>query len=169
MNRLISLSIFFVLLFSISMVLAQEKLWVSSDQAKLKADKSASSETLETLPMGAEVTVITQEDRWYEIQASSGKQGWIYRGKLSDSPPAEETQKESEGLFAFMPGSNIEVDQATTDRSIRGLSNETEQYAQNRQTPETYKKALDNVLAMNISERELEEFLKSGKIGEYSE
>ena len=169
MNRLISVSIFFMLLFSISIVLAQEKLWVSSDQAKLKADKSASSETLETLPIGAEVTVIDQEDRWYEIMATSGTQGWIYRGRLSDSPPAEETRKESEDLFAFMPGSNIEADQATSDRSIRGLSDETEQYAKNRQTPEAYKRALDNILAMNIGEKELEEFLKSGKIGEYAD
>jgi uncharacterized protein YgiM (DUF1202 family) len=169
MNRFISVSIFFMLLFSISIVLAQEKLWVSSDQAKLKADQSASSETLDTLPMGTEVTVITQEDRWYEILEPSGKQGWIYRGRLSDSPPAEEIQKESEDLFAFLPGSNIEANQATTDRSIRGLSDETEQYAKNRQTPEAYKRALDNILAMSIGEKELEEFLKSGKIGEYAD
>lgn len=169
MKRTISISIFFLLLFSISIVLAQEKLWISSDRAKLKAGKSASSETLDTLQIGAEVTVITLEGRWYEILTSSGKQGWIYRGRLSDTPPAEEVQKESEDLFAFMPGSNIEADQAATDRSIRGLSDETEQYAKNRQTPEAYKKALDDVLAMNIGGKELEEFLKSGKIGEYSE
>ena len=92
--------------------------------------------------------------------------------KLSEAKKkkvTEEVQKESEDLFAFLPGSNIEADEANSARSIRGLSNETEQYAQNRQTPAAYQEALDRVLAMSVSQGEVEEFLKSGKIGEYSE
>ena len=119
--------------------------------------------------MGDEVTVLAFEGKWYNVLDPSGKEGWIYRGKLSDSPPAEEVQKESENLFAFFPGSKIEADEANSSRSIRGLSSETEQYAKNRQTPAACKMALDNVLAMSINEAELEEFLKNGKIGEYSE
>lgn len=158
-----------VLLFSFTMAVAQDKLWVSSDSAKLKADKSASSETIDTLSMGDEVTVLAFEGKWYNVLDPSGIEGWIYRGKLSDSPPDEEVQKESENLFAFFPGSKIEADEANSARSIRGLSSETEQYANNRQTPAAYQMALDNVLAMSITESELEEFLKSGKIGEYSD
>ncbi|MDB9823033.1 SH3 domain-containing protein [Deltaproteobacteria bacterium] len=169
MRRIILTSISLVLLFSVSMVLAQDKLWVSSDSAKLKTDKSASSETIDTLSIGIEVTVLASEGKWYNVLDPSGKQGWIYRGKLSDSPPAEEVKKESEDLFAFLPGSNIEADEADSARSIRGLSSETEQYAKNKQTPAAYQEALDRVLAMSIGEVELEEFLKTGKIGEYSE
>ena len=158
-----------VLLLSISVVLAQEKRWISSGRAKLKADKSASSETITTLSIGTEVTVIAQEGRWYRILTPSGEEGWIYRGRLSDSPPAEEIKEESDNLFAFMPGSSIEADEADTARSIRGLSRETEQYAQSRGTPTEYKRALDRVLAMGVSEQALEEFLRNGKIGEYAE
>jgi uncharacterized protein YgiM (DUF1202 family) len=169
MKRITLPFISLALLFFFSMAVAQDKLWVSSDSAKLKADKSASSETIDTLSMGDEVTVLAVEGKWYNVLDPSGKEGWIYRGKLSDSPPAEEVKKESENLFAFFPGSKIEADEANSARSIRGLSNETEQYAKNRQTPAVYQMALDNVLAMSITESELEEFLKSGKIGEYSD
>ena len=48
------------------------------------------------------------------------------------------------------------------------MSKETEQYAQKRGTPEVYKKALDQVLAIRISEKEVDVFLKDGKIGEYA-
>ena len=93
----------------------------------------------------------------------------MYRGRLSRTPPEEETQKQEEGgLFAFVPGSKIQADEADTARSIRGLSSETEEYARNSGTPAEYKRALDRVLAMSVSERELEMFLREGKIGEYA-
>ena len=169
MRRTILIFISMVFILSLSMAIAQEKLWVSSTQAKLKAENSASSETIDTLAMGAEVSVLSLEGKWYRVLDPSDMEGWIYRGSLSDSPPAEEVQKESEDLFAFLPGSNIEANEANSARSIRGLSNETEQYAQNRQTPAAYQEALDRVLAMSVSQGELEGFLKSGKLGEYSE
>jgi len=118
------------LILFISVAVAQEKLWVSSESAKLKQEKQISSRTISTLPIGTEV--------------------------------------ESGDLFAFMPGSNIQADEADTARSIRGLSRETEQYANNRGTPAAYRSALDHVLAMGVEERELEEFLMKGKIGEYA-
>ncbi|MFC1867646.1 SH3 domain-containing protein [Thermodesulfobacteriota bacterium] len=169
MKRIIMTSISLALMLSISIVIAQEKLWVSSDNAKLKADKSASSETITTIPLGTEVTVLVSEGKWYRVLIPSGREGWIYRGRLSDAPPAKETQKESEDLFAFMPGSKISADESDTARSIRGLSSETEQYAKNRRTPAAYKRALDRILAMSVEEREVEDFLRNGRVGEYAE
>lgn len=169
MKRIIITSISLALMLSISMAIAQDKLWVSSDNSALKADKSASSETITTIPFGSEVTVLASEGKWYRILTPSGREGWIYRGRLSDSPPPKETQKESEDLFAFMPGSKISADEADTARSIRGLSSETEEYSKNRRTPEAYKKALDHVLAMSVEKREVEDFLRKGRVGEYAE
>ncbi|MFC1892154.1 SH3 domain-containing protein [Thermodesulfobacteriota bacterium] len=168
MKRNVLWLIAIALVFSAGVVFAQEKLWVSSDKAKLKAESSASSMTVATLPMGTEVTVFAKDGRWYKISSVTGEDGWIYRGRLSDSPPAEEVQKESEDLFAFMPGSSIQADEADTARSIRGLSPETEQYAKSKGTPAEYKAVLDKVLALSIDERELDAFLSKGKIGEYA-
>ena len=158
----------FFLGLSISPVFAQHSMWVTSTSARLKADRTASSMTIATLPIGAEVTVLFSERRWYKVRVPSGQKGWIYSGRLSESPPEQKSQDETESLFSSLPGSGIHADEADTSRSIRGLSRETEQYAKNRRTPVAYQNALDWVLSMEISERRLEAFLRKGKIGEYA-
>jgi uncharacterized protein YgiM (DUF1202 family) len=164
---IILISILFILPFF--SVIAQERMWVSSSLAKLKAGTSASSETITHLSLGTEVTILGSDSRWYKVLTPSQEEGWIYRGHLSDSPPAEEVKKESDDLFTMLPGSSIGADEADTARSIRGLSEETEQYANNRGTPAEYRQALDSVLALEIKEKDLEAFLRSGRIGEYAE
>ncbi|MBU1904611.1 MAG: SH3 domain-containing protein [Proteobacteria bacterium] len=146
---------------------AADALWVASEGAKLKADHSASSETLATVPMGTRVTVLESESRWYRVRTASGGEGWIYRGKLSDTAPEKETG-DTGNLLSGLGGSNISADEAQTSRSIRGLSKETEQYAKNTKTPEAYKQALDQVLAIRVTDEQLGVFLRAGKIGEYA-
>lgn len=156
-----------LLVFSVIPVFAGGAMWVTSDKARLKSKPKASSTTFSTIPVGTEVSVLESKKRWYLVRTSSGEKGWIYRGKLSDTPPEKETE-ESENLFSSMQNSSISADEAQTSRSIRGLSKETEQYAQQRGTPEVYKKALDQVLAIRITDKEVDVFLKKGKIGEYA-
>ena len=156
-----------VFCFSSFSAFAGGAMWVSSDNARLKSEPSASSTTLSTVPVGAKVSVLQSKDRWYRVGTASGENGWMYRGKLSDAPPAKETES-SDNLFSSMQVGSISADEAQTSRSIRGLSKETEQYAKKRGTPEVYKKALDQVLAIRITEKEVDVFLKDGKIGEYA-
>lgn len=154
--------------FFMSPAYGAESLWVASEGAKLKTEHSASSKTVSDLPVGAELRVLKSESRWYRVRTASGKEGWIYRGKVSDTPPQKETEDTGD-LFAGMQGSRIGADEAQTSRSIRGLSKETEAYAKERGTPEAYKKALDQVLAVTVTPKELEIFLRNGKIGEYAQ
>ena len=156
-----------VLIFFVIPVFAGGAMWVTSDKARLKSNPKASSTTLSTVPAGSKVTVLESKKRWYRVQVSSGKKGWMYRGKLSDTPPEKETE-ESDNLFSSLQSSSISADEAQTSRSIRGLSRETEQYARKRGTPEVYKKALDRVLAVRITDREVDVFLREGKIGEHA-
>jgi uncharacterized protein YgiM (DUF1202 family) len=145
-----------------------ESLWVTSEGAKLKADPMASSETLSELPVGTELTLLSSENRWHRVRTVSKREGWIYRGKVSDAPPQKEAQDTGD-LFAGLQTSGITADEAQTSRSIRGLSKETEAYARERGTPEAYKKALDQVLAEAVTSKELDIFLRNGKIGEYAQ
>ena len=115
-------------------------MWVASEGAKFKSAPKASSTTVATLAIGTKVSVLETENRWYRIRAASGKEGWMYRGKLSDTPPFKGND-ESDNLFSAMQSSNISADEVQTSRSIRGLSKETEQYAEQRGTPEVYKKS----------------------------
>jgi len=156
-----------IICFSLVSAYGSESLWVTSEGAKLKSDHSASSDTVSTLPIGTQLTVLQSEDRWYRVRTASGEEGWIYRGRVSDAPPEKEAE-DTGNLFAGLQGSSISADEAQTSRSIRGLSKETQQYAKKRGTPEAYQKALDQVLAMKLTTKELEVFLKDGKIGEYA-
>lgn len=145
-----------------------ETIWVASGGTKLKADPSASSKTISELAVGTELKLLQSESRWYQVRTALGKQGWVYRGKVSTVLPQQETQ-DSGNPFAGLGGSNISADEAQTARSIRGLSPEAEQYAKQRGTPQVYQKALDEVLALIVTTGELEAFLQKGKIGEYAQ
>ena len=149
-------------------VMAAEMLWVVSEGAKLKMEPSASSETIEGLPVGSELTLDSSEGSWYKVTTKSNKTGWVYRGKVSSTQPEGKEDKGGGGLFGALPGSSIEVSAADTSRSIRGLSPAAKEYAASAKTPEAYQKALDAVLARKVTEKEVEDFLIEGKIGEYS-
>lgn len=150
--------------------LAQEKLYVASEGAKLKADKSAGSDTVAELAVGAPLSVLGQEESWYKVSAN-GQTGWIYRGKVAATPP-EASKQGGDNLFGGLGGSSIMVSEADSARSVRGL-NESEQQAAKAagrptRTLAEYQQALDKVLAEKVSKKELEGFLKSGRIGEYA-
>jgi len=145
-----------------------ETLWVVSEGAKLKAEQSASSETIETLPIGSELAVDASEGSWYKVTTKSNKAGWVYRGKVSTTAPEGKGDQAGGGLLGAMPGSSIEVSAADTSRSIRGISPAAKEYAASTKTPEEIQRALDSVLALKVTDKEIEEFLKEGRIGEYS-
>lgn len=154
--------------------LAAETLWVSSTNAKLKSDKTASSDTVTTLDVGAELTVLKTDGKWHQVKTASGKKGWIYRGKVSDTKPdilADEKSGDDGlgGLLGGLTGSGINAESTDSSRSIRGLSPEAEAYANQTGKPKAYREALDAVLAVKTSDKEIEQFLKNGHIGEYAE
>ena len=149
-------------------VIAAEMMWVASEGAKLKVEPSASSETVETLPVGSELTVESSEGSWYKVTTKANKTGWIYRGKVSPTQPEAKDDRGGGGLFGALPGSSVQVNAADTSRSIRGLSPAAKEYAASTKTPEQYQKALDKVLALRLTDQEIEEFLRQGRIGEYS-
>lgn len=150
--------------------LAQDKLFVTSEGAKLKADKSASSDTVAELPVGTQLSVQGQDESWYRVSAGS-RSGWIYRGKVGAAAP-EPSKQGADNLFGGGGSSNIMVSEADSARSMRGL-NESEQEAAKAAGRPTrplseYKQALDKLLSERVDKNELESFLKAGRIGEYA-
>lgn len=150
--------------------MAAEKRWVSSEGTALKAEASAMSENVVDVLVGTEVTVVESGGRWLKVKTTAGKEGWVYAGRVSDTPPAAEVGADDGGIFGeSMKGSQIKTAKADSARSIRGLSPGAAQYAKDRGTPEMYKKSLDVVLARKVSVKELKSFLKEGQIGEYAQ
>ena len=142
------------------------KVWVTSEGAKLQADKSASSSTVAKLPVGAELILTSSDGSWYQVSTGSGKKGWIYRGKVSTTPPRA-TSQGGGTLFAALPGSSIQANAADTSRSIRRLDSQDGSSAQ-RRDPAACHQALNDVLNLRVTEAEVERFLKEGRIGEYA-
>lgn len=164
-----SMAIAMALLLFAAMAMAEEKRWVSSEGTALKAEASATSENVADVQVGTEVTVMESGGRWLKVRTASGKEGWVYAGRISETPPAAEVAGGEGGLFGdSMKNSQINTAKADSARSIRGLSPAAAQYAKDRGTPEIYKKALDVILARKVSANELKAFLKAGKIGEYA-
>lgn len=150
--------------------LAQSQLYVSGEGAKLKSDKTASSDTIAELPVGTALAVQGQDESWYKV-STGGKSGWIYRGKVSETAPTA-SQQGGDNLFGNAGGSTIMVSEADSARSMRGL-NASEQDAARAagRAPRPlsdYQAALDKVLAHKVDKREVENFLKAGRIGEYA-
>ena len=147
---------------------------MSSTNAALKSDKTASSDTVAPLDVGTELTVTEVDGKWYHVKTASGKKGWIYRGKVSDTKPDIRSEEKSGddglgGLLGSLTGSGINAESTDSSRSIRGLSPEAEAYADQTGKPKAYRDALDAVLAVKTTDKDIEQFLKNGKIGEYAE
>ena len=150
--------------------LAEEKRWVVADGTALKSEASTAAQNVAELKVGAEVAVIEAGGRWLKVKTGDGREGWIYAGRVSDTPPVVEVGGSDGGLFgASMQNSQIQTAKADSARSIRGLSPETAQYAKQRGTPEKYRKALDKVLARSVKPQDTKAFLREGKIGEYAQ
>jgi uncharacterized protein YgiM (DUF1202 family) len=165
-----SMVVAFALLLVAATAMAEEKRWVSSEGTALKAEASATSENVADVMVGTEVTVVESGGRWLKVRTAAGKEGWVYAGRVSETPPAAEVAGGDGGIFGgSMQKSQINTAKADSARSIRGLSPEAAKYAKDRGTPEIYKKSLDVVLARKVSANELKAFLKEGKIGEYAQ
>lgn len=155
---------------AISPAAAEGQRWVVSEGSVLMAEASVSAAQVAELAVGAEVAVLEDQGRWLKVRANSGQTGWIYAGRVSTTPPVAEVSGGEGGLFgATMQESQIHTAKADSARSIRGLSPEVTQYAQQRGTPEAYRKALDTILARSVSPKELKAFLREGKLGEYAQ
>ena len=160
--------VFSLLLVAVA-VLADEKRWVSGEGTALKTEASTVSDSIIDVQVGTEVTIVESAGRWLKVRTLFGKEGWVYAGRVSETPPVAEVAGDDGGLFgANLQKSQINTAKADSARSIRGLSPEAARYAKDRGTPEVYKRSLDVILARKVSAKELKEFLKEGNIGEYS-
>lgn len=148
---------------------ASEIRWVVGTGTTLKAEAVASSADILPLAVGAEVQVLESAGRWLKVQSANKEKGWVFAGRLSATPPVTEVAA-GEGLFAAAAQqSQVEIAQADSARSIRGLSAETESYAKERGTPLEYRQALDRILARQVSKGEITSFMRAGKLGEYGQ
>lgn len=146
-----------------------ERRWVVGAGTALKAEAAAAAADTVSLAVGAQVTVLESSGRWLKVQTSTKQTGWVFAGRLALTPPVAEVAASDDIFAASAQQSQIEVAQADSARSIRGLSAAAENYAQERGTPQEYRRALDQILERKVSKDEVTVFMRAGKLGEYAQ
>ncbi len=168
MKQILKITLFFLAMGIAALGFAEKTLYVSLTGAALKADRSASADTIAELSSGTVLMVLDFQDRWYKVSTPEEKIGWIYRGKVSETPPGEEMPS-ADDLLGDLGDSGILLAAADTSRSIRGKKTEESSPSQDKlsDAKKEHTDALDQILQFYTSEEELRAFLKEGNIGEY--
>jgi hypothetical protein len=170
--------------------------YVNTSTAQLKADKTASANTVKDLARGTKLKVLDQGDgRWLQVALAdnSSVSGWVFFNKLTDDKP-----KDVQDRLAL--GGGLKTSDLETGGAIRGLKKASQAYAQKNLNPADRDKATQDIHRIqtfpltlqdfdknknqNLDAAELklaneeykrwvqqrlDQFLKDGKLGEYAE
>ncbi|GJL77095.1 MAG: hypothetical protein NPINA01_00840 [Nitrospinaceae bacterium] len=147
--------------------ISAQTLYVKKSGTKLQASESARSQVLTTLNQGTPVQVVKKGKRFYQVSAG-GKTGWVFKFRLSATAPQKSGG--DAGLLGALGGrQKIAAKEASSGSSIRGLSPIAEKHAKKKGISETDIKAVKQMEAFRIDPKELDKFLKEGKLGEYGQ
>ena len=143
-----------------------ETVYVTAKTAQLRAGKTSLDAVVSTLRFGDALEVLSRKDNWVEVLTSTGQKGWIYYNKVAADKPAGGDS----GLAAL--GRNIrrgDSSGVTASAGARGLDKASESYANRTGITQRDRDAVDRMTAYKLSDEELQEFLKNGRLGEYGE
>jgi hypothetical protein len=162
--RLLMIAVLFVG-FSAGNVLA-ETMWAKKDRVKVTAEKSPTSSVVAILRVGDQVQVVQKSGRLYKVKMRNGKSGWVFKFKLSDTQPEEKSG--GSGLSGVAGDNTVVAQEARAGGSIRGLKETTEQYADKKHISEADRRSVEKMEQRTVTDDELNQFKKDGRIGEYA-
>jgi hypothetical protein len=144
-----------------------ETMYAKKSGVKVTEAKSPTSKVIAMLKTGDSVTVLDKAGRQYQVKLSNGKKGWVFKFKLSEKKPSRSTGGRS-GLSALTGKTKIAAKESRAGGSIRGLKESTEQYAERKHISPAYRRAVDKMEELTISDEELQRFQQEGNVGEYA-
>jgi len=144
-------------------------MYTKSADTKVNSEKKGSSAVVEVLGAGAEVKTLVEEGRWVNVRTKGGNTGWVFKFKLSLEKPEEAGDDLFGGLLDTLDDSGIEAREDSTAGNIRGLKPVSANNAEMHQIKQKHVKDFEKMTSRSVARRELIEFLKSGKLGEYGE
>lgn len=147
-------------------VASGETLYVSAKTAQLRAGKTSLDQVVATLKLGDMLDVVKRDNRWLQVQTSKGVKGWIYSSNVSASKPAG-----ADNELAALGRSFRRTDASGTTASAgaRGLDKTSEGYANKSGITQQQRDAVDRMTAYKIPDEDIQEFMKSGRLGEYAD
>ena len=144
-----------------------ETVFVQSKTAKLRSGKTSLDSVVADLKFGESLEVLGKEGNWLEVQTARGAKGWIFAGKTTPTKPAGG----EDDVLAKLGKSfrRTEAEDVTASAGARGLDKVSEGYANRVGITQQHRDAIDRMAAYRISDQEVEDFLKQGRLGEYAQ
>ena len=139
--------------------------YAKQDDVKVTAEKTPTSAVVATLALGDAVTVLAEDGRLANVKTATGKTGWVFKFRLTETKPSSGGGL---GLSVLTGKKTIAAREARAGGSIRGLKESTEQYAKDKQIKQEHRDAVDRMEAFSIAPDELMQFKKAGNLGEFS-
>ncbi len=131
---------------------------------EVRAARALSAAVVARLKQGDAVTVVERVRRHYKVSVG-GKVGWIYYNKLAKQKP--------ENVAALLAGGPtagaIELTELQAGGALRGLSPMAEKYAEGANLPDWTLQAVEDMQSRKITDTELDDFSREGRLGEYGE
>lgn len=139
--------------------------YAKQDDIKVTAEKTPTSAVVATLALGDAVTVLAEDGRLANVKTATGKTGWVFKFRLTETKPSSGG---GFGLSGLTGKKTIAAREARAGGSIRGLKESTEQYAKDKQIKQEHRDAVDRMESFSIAPDELMQFKKAGNLGEFS-
>jgi uncharacterized protein YgiM (DUF1202 family) len=143
-----------------------ETVFVQSKTAMLRSGKTSLDRVVANLKFGEPLVVLNKEGNWLEVQTARGAQGWIFAGKTTPTKPAAS----EDDVLAKLGKSfrRTEAGDVTASAGARGLDKVSEGYANRVGITQQHRDAIDRMAGYRISDQDVEDFLKEGRLGEYA-
>lgn len=143
-----------IILLSIPSIALSETLKVITKENVIRKENRFLSKILLHVKYGDEVESLGREGDWYRVRYK-GKEGWIHKG-------AVETKKiDLRGIL----GSSSKTKQEEVALAGKGFNPEVEKAYRNKH-PEAKYHIVDRIEAINVSEEDLDSFIKKGNLKE---
>jgi uncharacterized protein YgiM (DUF1202 family) len=143
-----------------------ESVYVQAKTAQLRAGKTSLDKVTANLRLGDELTVLKRDSGWLEVKTASGAQGWIFGNKVSSTKPRN---GDSELAALGKSFRRKEASDVTASAGSRGLDKVSEDYAKQAGITKETQDSVDRMAAYRVTDQEVEDFLKKGRLGEYAQ
>lgn len=146
-----------------------ETMYVKSAETKAMKAESAQSDVVQVLDEGTAVEVTEKSSKFFKVALPGGKEGWIFKFKLSSDAPAGGAGG-GDGMLDSLGGKQkIAARESGSGSSIRGLSPVSEKHALSKGISAKNIQSVKQMETFKVSREELEKFLREGKLGEYAQ
>jgi len=153
-------------LYGLTGVALADTVFVQSKTAKLRSGKTSLDSVVADLKFGEPLEVLSKEGSWLEVQTVRGAKGWIFVGKTTSTKPISSEDDALTKLGKIFR--KTEAGDVTASTGARGLDKVSEGYANRVGITQRDRDAVDRMAAYRIPDQEVEDFLKSGGLGEYA-